>query len=170
MKCINVIMGPTFSGKNTYLLKKWCDIAQSHRIIAHTTRPPREDEIDCFDYYFENKYRDLDTNICIRSYMSAFNKRWIYWINKNDIIDDKINFVILDYEGFDELYNLYKDDENTDVVGLYLNTPLSVIENRIKHSKRKDENKKETFRRLHDDCQKFENIRNDERVTMIDRY
>lgn len=170
MKSINVIMGPTFSGKNTYLLHEWYNLEQSHRIIAHTTRPPRENEIDCFDYYFDNEYRDSDTNICVRSYMSAFNTKWIYWINKNDIIDNKINFVILDYEGFNELYNLYKDDKNTDVVGLYLNTPLSVIENRIKHSKRKDENKKEIFRRLLDDCQKFENIQNDKRVIMIDKY
>lgn len=170
MKCINVIMGPTFSGKNTYLSKECYKSAQSHRIIAHTTRPPRKDEIDCFDYYFENKYRDSDTNICVRSYISAFNTKWTYWINKNDIIDNRINFVILDYKGFDELYNLYKDDKNTDVIGLYLNTSLSVIEDRIKKSKRKGENQKEIFRRLYDDCQKFENIQNDKRVTMIDKY
>ena len=170
MKYINVIMGPTFSGKNTYLSKELYSMPQSHRVIAHTTRPPREDEVDCFDYYFENKYHDLDTNICIRSYMSAFNTKWTYWLNKNDIVDDRINFVILDYAGFDELYNIYKDDKDTDVIGLYLNTPLSVIENRIKHSNRKDENKKETFRRLCDDCQKFENIKDDERVFMIDKY
>ena len=170
MKYINVIMGPTFSGKNTYVLKKWHNVSQSHRVVAHTTRPPREDEIDCFDYYFENKYHDLDTNICVRSYISAFNTKWTYWLNKNDILDDRINFIILDYKGFDELYNLYKDDKNTEVVGLYLNTPLSVIENRIKHSSRQGENLKETFRRLDDDCQKFKNIQNDERVIMIDKY
>lgn len=170
MKNIEVIMGPTFSGKNTYLLKKWHNIPQAHCIIAHTTRPPREDEVDCFDYYFENKYRDSDLNICIRSYMSAFNTKWTYWLNKNDILDDKINLVILDYKGFDELYNLYKDDKNTDVVGLYLNTPLSIIEKRIKNSSRQNENQKETFRRLNDDCQKFKNIQNDKRVVMIDKY
>ena len=170
MKYINVIMGPTFSGKNTYLSKELYNMAQSHRVIAHTTRPPREGEVDCFDYYFENQYHDFDENICVRSYLSAFNTRWIYWINKNDILDDKINFVILDYEGFDELYDLYKDDKNTDVVGIYLNTSLSVIENRIKNSNRKDEDKRETFRRLYDDCEKFENIENDERVTVIEKY
>ena len=170
MKYINVIMGPTFSGKNTYLLKKWLNAEQSHRVIAHTTRPPREDEVDGFAYYFESEYHDFDTNICIRSYVSAFNTRWIYWLNKNDIVDDKINLVILDYKGFDELYYLYKDDKNTDVVGLYLNTPLSVIENRIKNSSRKGENQKETFRRLNDDCQKFKNIQNDKRVIMINKY
>ena len=170
MKYINVIMGPTFSGKNTYVLKKWHNVAQAHRVIAHTTRPPRTDEIDCFDYYFENKYYDLDTDICVRSYISAFNTKWTYWINKNDILDDRINFVILDYKGFDELYNLYKDDKNTDVIGLYLNTPLSVIEDRIKNSSRQGENQKETFRRLADDCQKFKNIQNDKRVIMVDKY
>lgn len=170
MKYINVIMGPTFSGKNTYLMKRLCDIPQSHLVIAHTTRPPRKDEIDCFDYYFENKYCDFDTNICIRSYMSAFNTRWIYWLNKNDIIDNRVNFAILDYAGFDELYNLYKDDKDTDVIGLYLNTPLPIIKDRIKNSRRRDENLKETFRRLDDDCQKFKNIQNDDRVIMIDKY
>lgn len=170
MKYICVIMGPTFSGKNTYLSKECYDIPQSHCIIAHTTRPPRKNEVDCFDYYFEDKYHDFDENICIRSYMSAFNKRWTYWINKNDIMNDKINFVILDYNGFDELYDLYKDDKNTEVIGLYLNTPLSVIENRIKNSNRNGEDQKETFRRLYDDCQKFENIQNDKRVFMIDKY
>ena len=170
MKYINVIMGPTFSGKNTYLLKKWRNVSQAHRIIAYTTRPQREDEVDCFDYYFENKYRASDTNICIRSYLSAFNTKWIYWLNKNDILDDRINLVILDYNGFDELYNLYKDDKNTDVTGIYLNTPLSVIKDRIKHSQRRGENLKETFRRLDDDFQKFKNIQNDKRVIMIDKY
>lgn len=170
MKYINVIMGPTFSGKNTYLSKELYNIAQSHRVIAHTTRPQREGEVDCFDYYFENQYHDFDENICVRSYMSAFNTRWIYWINKNDILDDKINFVILDYKGFDELYDLYKDDKNTEVIGLYLNTSLSVIENRIKNSNRNGEDQKETFRRLYDDCEKFENIENDERVTVIEKY
>ena len=170
MKYINVIMGPTFSGKNTYLLKKMCDIPQSHLVIAHTTRPPRKDEIDCFDYYFENKYCDFDTNICIRSYVSAFNTKWTYWLNKNDIIDNRVNFAILDYAGFDELYNIYKDDKNTDVTGIYLNTPLLTIKNRIEHSQRRDENLKETFRRLDDDFQKFKNIQNDKRVIMIDKY
>ena len=170
MRYINVIMGPTFSGKNTYLSKEWYNTPQSHRVIAHTTRPLRENEVDCFDYYFESEYHDFDENICVRSYMSAFNTKWTYWINKNDILDDKINFVILDYKGFDDLYNLYKDDKNTEVIGLYLNTPLSVIENRIKNSKRKDENLKETFRRLDDDCQQFKNIQNDKRVIMVNKY
>ena len=38
---LNVIMGPTFSGKTTVLQKILSQNPQAHRIVTTTTRPPR---------------------------------------------------------------------------------------------------------------------------------
>ena len=45
------IVGPSGSGKDT-VLKKLNEFRKIHKIIAYTTRPIREGEIDGVDYHF----------------------------------------------------------------------------------------------------------------------
>jgi len=167
MRIISVIMGPTFSGKTTYLNKQWIKDRFGHHIIAHTTRPSREDEEDGIDYYFDSFLSDSYQRICVRQYKVANGDIWSYWINKNDILDNRNNYIILDYTGFNEIYEMFNDDENTEVIGFYMATPLSIIEDRIKNSSRKNEDIKETTRRLHQDIKDFEGIYEDSRVKLI---
>jgi len=96
MRIISVIMGPTFSGKTTYLNKQWIKDRFGHHIIAHTTRPSREDEEDGIDYYFDSFLSDSYQRICVRQYKVANGDIWSYWINKNDILDNRNNYIILD--------------------------------------------------------------------------
>lgn len=167
MQFVNVIMGPTFSGKTTFLNKLLLGDSKTHSIIAHTTRPMRDGEVDGVDYYFERDFDKDEDNICRRDYRVANGDVWSYWVNKNDIVQNRTNLLILDYKGFDELFNLFKNDDNTEVLGIYLATPMKIIQDRINHSKRSHEDRKETFRRLKSDLIEFENIEKDNRVILM---
>lgn len=156
---INVIMGPTFSGKTTVLQKILSQNPQAHRIVTTTTRPPRLHEQNGRDYHFVNNRqalldRDQGLQIAPRSYRVANNEIWTYYLSAQNLKNlAQINFLIIDYSGYLELeaYLAQHPELNIQLHGYLLDTDLRVIFQRISNSSRQNENPKETLRRLYDD-------------------
>lgn len=156
---LNVIMGPTFSGKTTVLQKILSQNPQAHRIVTTTTRPPRLHEQNGCDYYFvTNRQALLDHDqglqIAPRSYRVANNEIWTYYLSAQNLKNlAQINFLIIDYSGYLELeaYLAQHPELNIQLHGYLLDTDLRVIFQRIANSSRQNENPKETLRRLYDD-------------------
>lgn len=156
---LNVIMGPTFSGKTTVLQKILSQNPQAHRIVTTTTRPPRLHEQNGRDYYFvTNRQALLDHDqglqIAPRSYRVANNEIWTYYLSAQNLKNlAQINFLIIDYPGYLELeaYLARNPELNIQLHGYLLDTDLRVIFQRIANSSRQNENPKETLRRLYDD-------------------
>lgn len=156
---LNVIMGPTFSGKTTVLQKILSQNPQAHRIVTTTTRPPRLHEQNGCDYYFVNNRQalldhDQGLQIAPRSYRVANNEIWTYYLSAQNLKNlAQINFLIIDYSGYLELeaYLAQHPELNIQLHGYLLDTDLRVIFQRIANSSRQNENPKETLRRLYDD-------------------
>lgn len=156
---LNVIMGPTFSGKTTVLQQLLSQNPHNHRIVTTTTRPPRLNEENGRDYYFvANRQALIDqTNglqIAPRSYRVANHKVWTYYLSANSLQNlAPTNFLIIDYPGYLELeaYLAQHPELNIQLHGYLLDTDLHEIFQRIANSARHNEDPKETLRRLYDD-------------------
>lgn len=165
---INVIMGPTFSGKTTSLQEILKAHPEYHRVITTTTRPPRINEHNGQDYFFVTNRQallDYDEKIQIaqRSYQVATNETWTYYLSAKSLQHlAPVNFLIIDYKGYLELeaYILNHPDLDINLHGYLLDTNLRVIFQRIANSSRHNEDPKETLRRLYDDTFNAFNLSN----------
>ena len=92
-------IGETSAGKDTLLNSVLSIDPQSYRIVSCTTRPPREKEVDGFDYYFltnpeikneimQNKFLEL----------TSFNG-WFYGTRISDLSKTRINIGVFNPEG-----------------------------------------------------------------------
>lgn len=154
---LTLLVGKTFSGKNTYVKNSGLNILKTH-----TTRPVRPTEKGN-EYYFETKQNYIRKTLngivfAPREYETAMGT-WAYWVELDDIKIAKDPIMIVDLEGAKEIIN---SQEISDVKVLYINTPVKEIRERIKNSDRgKTENLDETSRRLEDDIkvhQKLDSI------------
>ena len=93
------LIGETSAGKDTLLNSVLSIDPQSYRIVSCTTRPPREKEVDGFDYYFltnpeikneimQNKFLEL----------TSFNG-WFYGTRISDLSKTRINIGVFNPEG-----------------------------------------------------------------------
>ena len=93
------LIGETSAGKDTLLNSVLSIDPQSYRIVNCTTRPPREKEVDGFDYYFltnpeikneimQNKFLEL----------TSFNG-WFYGTRISDLSKTRINIGVFNPEG-----------------------------------------------------------------------
>lgn len=146
---LTLLIGKTFSGKNTYVRNSGLNILKTH-----TTRPVRPTEKGN-EYYFETKQNYIrktlnDIVFAPREYETTMGT-WAYWVELDDIQIAKDPIMIVDLDGAKEIINSQKIDN---VRVLYINTPVKEIEERIKNSNRgKTENLDETSRRLKDDIE-----------------
>ena len=123
---IIVITGKSSSGKNSlqnYLVNNYDFV----NLVSHTTRPPRPNESNGYDYYFINKEDFINMNnkdlfIETREYKvntENGNDIWYYGLSKSELdITTILNkIVILDLKGMKELAE-YIGRENLFVVYL----------------------------------------------------
>lgn len=109
---IIVITGKSSSGKNSlqnYLVSNYDFV----NLVSHTTRPPRPNESNGYDYYFINKEDFINMNnkdlfIETREYKvntEIGNDIWYYGLSKSELdITTILNkIVILDLKGMKEL-------------------------------------------------------------------
>ena len=101
-KTIIALAGKAGAGKDT-ILRYLCDNYDVHEIVSCTTRPPREKEVDGFDYYFltnpeikneimQNKFLEL----------TSFNG-WFYGTRITDLSKNRINVGVFNPEGIRKL-------------------------------------------------------------------
>lgn len=91
---ILILCGPTASGKST-IQKLLCEKYGFHRVVAYTTREPRENEVFGEDYYFvtEDKFVDMVINKEFIESTIYSNNRY-YGTSINSIKDaDKKDYV-----------------------------------------------------------------------------
>ena len=109
---IIVITGKSSSGKNTVM----DELVENYglvNLVSHTTRPPRPNESNGYDYYFINKEDFINMNnkdlfIETREYKvntEIGNDIWYYGLSKSELdITTILNkIVIVDMKGFHEL-------------------------------------------------------------------
>ena len=107
-----VITGKSSSGKDSlqnYLVSNYDFI----NLVSHTTRPPRPNESNGYDYYFINKEDFIDMNnkslfVETREYKvntENGNDVWYYGLSKSELDVTTIlnKIVILDFKGMREL-------------------------------------------------------------------
>ena len=134
---IIVITGKSSSGKNSlqnYLVSNYDFV----NLVSHTTRPPRPNESNGYDYYFINKEDFINMNnkdlfIETREYKvnaEIGNDIWYYGLSKSELDTTTIlnKIVILDLKGMKELAE-YIGRENLFVV--YLDCDSDIRINRM---------------------------------------
>lgn len=94
------------------------------RVISHTSRPKRSNEIQDIDYHFVSKRQMvnmIDDNEFVetRSYKVVTGEIWYYGIAETEIdLNSNNNYIcVVDGRGFNSLRNFYGKDQ---VIGIYL--------------------------------------------------
>lgn len=155
MKTVICIMGKTFSGKTT-LVNRLKKEGELDFIISHTTRPPRSDERNGVDYYFENNV--AENGLIKREYTPSklfSSKNWVYWVDGNDIEKYKHPILVTDYKGFRQLKKALPQYR---VLALYLDVSLSTIFKRIINTVNSEKRLHEAVRRLYSDELEYNDI------------
>ncbi len=116
-----ILSSPSGAGKTT-LTKKLQQKYQNFKIsVSHTTRLPRENEIDGVDYHFvsEDKFKELVNNKSFYEYAKIFDKYYgtskknvDILVKKNDIVFD------IDWQGTKQLSKF----SNLNLVKIFLTT------------------------------------------------
>ena len=129
-----VITGKSSSGKDSlqnYLVSNYDFI----NLVSHTTRPPRPNESNGYDYYFINKEDFINMNnkdlfVETREYKvntENGNDIWYYGLSKSELDATTIlnKIVILDLKGMRELAE-YVGRDNLFVVYLYCDSDTRI--------------------------------------------
>lgn len=110
---IIVLVGESSSGKDKFL-NHIVNLTCIKKIISHTSRPMRNNEIQDMDYHFVEKevmlkMKEKDKFIETRDYIVANNETWYYGISKDeiDLNDDNIYITILDFQGLKTFENYF---------------------------------------------------------------
>ena len=110
------ICGKSAAGKDTLLQTMLSVLGDEvHEIISHTTRPPREGEVEGKNYYFTTDdifMRKIWHNEMLET---AKYRNWWYGTAIDALDEDKINIGVFNRKGLDSLKN-YKGDLDLYVV------------------------------------------------------
>lgn len=100
-----VLVGKSASGKTT-LEKYISDNFRYEKIVSHTTRPIRDDEVDGVDYHYvsEDMFNEMLLNNELVEH-ATFNN-WSYGISKKEIEDKKDAVVVVNPAGLRRLRKL----------------------------------------------------------------
>ena len=120
-----VLVGESSSGKDTIYKELVDTIPNLRECVSHTTRPPRDGEIDGITYNFisdmEFAIKQINNEFIETRYYNTVNGLWKYGVCKNsiDIDSNNIYIVILDLTGLKEIEK-YVGKEN--VTSIYIRT------------------------------------------------
>jgi guanylate kinase len=122
MSKVYCLLGKSCAGKDTLL--NLIVNKGFKRVISHTSRPIRSNEVNHIDYHFTTKdtmIKMLSDNefVEVRTYNVANGDTWYYGIAKDsiDLNSDGDYICIVDGEGFKSLQNHYGKEN---ILGIYL--------------------------------------------------
>lgn len=96
---LNIVTGKSCSGKDTFC-------KGLNKVIAYTTRPPRNNEVNHIDYHFTEL---TDFGLCYRRYVN----NWTYWFSPSDVLaaidSNEEYYLITDLAGCKELCNAFPE-------------------------------------------------------------
>ena len=161
---IIAIIGPSGSGKDTILNKVFERCSNElNKIVNHTTRPQRENEIDGINYHFisvEDFTKEMLQSNLIEA--TVFND-WFYGTHINSLDKEKINIGVFNPDGATIIYENY---DNIKIYPLYIKVKDKT--RLLRQLNREDDpNVTEIVRRFMADKNDFENFEED---TLIDYY
>lgn len=98
------ICGKSAAGKDTYLQQALGYLGdKAHEIISHTTRPPREKEVDGKNYYFITE-EEFTTKLTHNEMLEwAMYRDWYYGTAIESLDKNKINFGVFNRKGIESL-------------------------------------------------------------------
>lgn len=160
LKNIYIIIGKSLSGKTTLLNK----VIKNHtntvtQLVTTTTRPKREEETGK-EYHFikQNEYNP-EKAIAPRVYKVANQKEdyWTYFLSTDELKafekspQSQNAVMIIDYQGYLDLEKYIDRHTELSIQGIYLDVDLITRLNRYLSTERKNDDAKETLRRLYKD-------------------
>ena len=144
-----VLVGKAASGKD-HLRKRLMDKGLSYG-VSHTTRPPREGELDGKDYHFVTEEEFL--NIVNDGNMVEYQQfvGWYYGMTRAEW--DKADIIILNVEALEQL----TEEVRNACTVIYLDIPIEVREQRMLERNDTDDSH---LRRLAADEEQFRGFKN----------
>jgi guanylate kinase len=140
-----ILVGKGGSGKDH--LRKMLMERGFRYCVSHTTRPPREEEIDGVDYHFIEKIKDLQKYKDFFYEYVIFNN-WLYGTSNEEFY--KSNLFIMTPSGIGKI----KPEDRKESFIVYINIADDILRDRL--SKRRDADKAE--RRISTDREDFKNF------------
>ena len=114
---IIALIGKSASGKDSIakeVLKR--ESASTHQIISHTSRPPRDCEIDGRDYHFATAEQFAESIEDGRMLEVTYFNNWWYGTSIESLSTDKINIGVFNPDGIMTLL----DDDRIDLTVYYV--------------------------------------------------
>ena len=126
-----VLISPSSGGKDS-ILNKLIDNNYVKPVISVTSRPMRINEKQNREYRFVSREKALEMInnnefIETRQYKVANGDVWIYGVSKNsfDINSNDTYCCILDFQGFKQMKQYYKDNnKENELISIYIDVPL----------------------------------------------
>ena len=133
-KKIIAFFGPSAAGKDTlaHKLYEMCPDT-SHWIVSHTTRPPRDYEIDGKDYHFVTVEQFTQMILNYEMMEATSYRDWFYGTAYDSLSDDKINIGVFNLEGIKCII----EDNSLDVLPVYVQASDKT---RLQRSLQREEN------------------------------
>ena len=138
-KIMYILVGASGAGKTTggiYIKEVW----KVPEFTSTTTRDQREGELEGYSYYLRNKLQFYFTRKIEKSNYGGN----LYCLSKKEVNrvfskNDK-GFVIADIHGVQQIKDYYKDDPSVEVVVIYFETTLELMEERMRERGDSEEN------------------------------
>ena len=154
LKKIFAIQGFTSSGKDT-IAKRISKELNIPILVSHTTRPPRNGEINGVSYHFVNdNFFDENEFLEERLYNTEYGV-WKYGLHQSELEDKPYSLFIVDRQGYEELQEKLGEDK---LISIFIE--VSEEDLRERHALRGD-CPKEFERRFEDDKKRFKGYMSD---------
>lgn len=147
------LLGEAGSGKDSLLQRVIASHPNYKELISHTTRPPREGEVEGKNYYYvtQKEFLDLIQNGQMLEY-AQFNG-WFYGTSISAFDKDKINIGVFNQAGIKTL--LSRDDIELKVFYIFADPAVRLIR---QLTREKNPNINEILRRYKTDLSDFQHL------------
>lgn len=129
------ICGKSAAGKDT-LLQGMLEVIgnEAHEVISHTTRPPREGEVNGKNYHFIDDYHFTLKEMKGQMLEVASYREWRYGTAIDALDKDKINIGVFNRKGIESL------EKQSDKVDVYIVYMTASSKTRLLRSLHREEN------------------------------
>lgn len=147
-KNIFCIVGKSAVGKDT-IVDRMCKNFGYSKVKSYTTRSPREhDPKDLQSHIFSTKEAYMEDRRFHDIVADTFFDGNYYWVT-SDLLDNDVDFYIVDFAGLKKLKKIYKDKN---IISVYITADDKIIKKRIY---RREKDKEKANQRIENDRHMF---------------